>query len=70
MKKRLRYKMFNSCILLKGYGAKETEEKKAKICQDVKALRFFYKTYVHLRKKGIKAEFTFTKKGYVDEEDM
>lgn len=70
MKKRLRYKMFNSCIVLKGYDAKEEKENRAKICKDMKALRYFYKTYLHLRKKGIKAEFTFTKKGYVDEEDV
>lgn len=70
MKKRLRYKMFNSCITLKGFDAKETEENRAKVSKDVKALRYFYKMYLHFRKKGFKAEFTFTKKGYVDEEDL
>lgn len=70
MKKRLRYKMFNSCIILKGFDAKETEKNKAKICKDVKALRYFYKMYLHFRKKNIKAEFTFTKKGFIDEDDL
>lgn len=70
MRKRLRHKMFDSCIVLKGYGAKEEKENKEKICKDVKALRYFYKTYLHLRKIGIKTEFTFKKKGWVDEEDQ
>lgn len=69
MKKRLRYKLFNSCIVLKGFSATEEKEIRTKICKDMKELRYFYKTYLGWRKKGIKAEFTFAKNDDIDEED-
>lgn len=70
MKKRLRYKMFNSCIVLKGYSAKEKAGYRASISKDVKRLRVLYSLYLKMRKKGIDVQYTFKKNGYIGEEGL
>lgn len=61
MKKRLRYKMFNACITLKGYEAKEKKECKKKVCKNEKNLRFLYKMHRDMKKDGYNVQYIFTK---------